>query len=150
MAMTSSHLAIGDVFAVYLEELLCESLLLFGGGRHHSGLAQGWEHGRLDAVLSGRAIRVLRVGCKWGKRRRWITSVSPICNSELTKSFLDDEHCRTEIAVSPVICVAGKNCLNKSNKWIRVSCALVRTQMFSTLQDNSHPRCFHISKDPQK
>lgn len=28
----ASHLAIGDVLAVDLEELLCESLFLFGGG----------------------------------------------------------------------------------------------------------------------
>lgn len=60
--VTSSYLAISDVLAVYLEELLCESLLLLGGGRHHSGRAQGWEHGSLDAVLSGRAIGVLEVG----------------------------------------------------------------------------------------
>lgn len=56
------YLAISDVFAVYLEELLCESLLLFGGGRHHSGVAQGWEDRGVDAVLSGGAIGVLGVG----------------------------------------------------------------------------------------
>lgn len=62
LALTAPHLAISDVFAVYLEELLRESLLLLGGGRHHSGLAQRWEHGRVHAVLFGRAIGVLEVG----------------------------------------------------------------------------------------
>lgn len=88
LVATSSYLAVSDVFAVYLEELLCESLLLLRGGRHHSGLAQGWEHGRLDAVLSGRAIGVLEVGrggLQMGKRRKRKSSVSTVWGSEPTR-----------------------------------------------------------------
>lgn len=59
---TVSYLAISDVLAVDLEELLCEGLFLLGGGWHHSGLAQGREHWRLNAFWSGWAIRVLEVG----------------------------------------------------------------------------------------
>lgn len=59
---TVSYLAISDVLAVDLEELLCEGLFLLGGGWHHSGLAQGREHWRVNAFWSGGAIRVLEVG----------------------------------------------------------------------------------------
>ena len=54
-----AHLAICDVLAVDLQELLCQGLLLLRGRRHHPAVAQGREHWGVDSFWSGGAIRVL-------------------------------------------------------------------------------------------
>lgn len=107
-----------------------------------AGNTGGWTLSCLDGPSE--SWRWDEEGCKWerGGNGKALLAQSGVRNQP---NVLDDERCRTGITVYLEICDAAKTCLISSRKCTGVSHALVHTPMFSTLQDNSRLRCFHIS-----